>query len=799
MKISMRGLSSLALAVAISGGWATAGWAQQAAGEGGEGARASTDEIIVTAQGREQRLQDVPVAVSVVSGETLAEQGIRSLQDVSQRLGNVKITQGTQVNSINIRGVGSGENPGFEQAVATFSDGVYRSRSRASVAALFDIERLEVLKGPQGTFFGANASAGALSITTRKPDGTFDWNASGLYATDGEYSFEAGVSVPLGETLSGRIAGRASGTNGWVELANGGDAPHDDSLQGRVSLRWEPSANWRTDFRFDIAQSRTDDNAAFQLLNCPPPPGFPMSAVCGQILAANDKTFGSELDFVSEGVPSFQDFDFHEAALTNSLDTGAGTVRSITAYNWMKVDSELSLVPAFYPTAVGGNVGFPISQNERYRFFSQELRYESETGGTFEYLFGGYYQHARLQFGGLSNFYFLPFGAVIENALAVDFPNITPSTPLASGYTSTQSEDTFSAFAAVTIRPTDNLRINLGARYSRVSKDGTRDLTAGTSLNGDPASYVPFDNGTAFSGTIGAPITGSVAFCAIIGCALGDFPVSEITDDAFMPSVSLQYDVSPDAMVYAKYSRGFKAGGFSANSAADVFGPETVDAYEAGIKGSLAGNVVTYSLAAFRMDYQGLQETVFDSNAAASVSNVAEARSQGVELGLGLRASDWLRLNADVAYLDSVYRNYPNAECTKLEIANTPRGQTCVQDLSGSPRSYAPEWSGAVGAELMLPVSSDLDFTANPVVAFSSSYFMTATGDPLLQQEGYAKIDLRLGLSSHEGGWELALIGRNLTDKATASYRLGVPGADGSVLAMLERGRSVALQFSIRK
>lgn len=799
MKHLINQSSYLVLAALAAGGGLSPAFAQDAESAQEASAPAAVGEIIVTAQGREQRLQDVPVAVSVVTGDTLTKQGIRSLQDVSQRLGNVKITQGTQVNAINIRGVGSGENPGFEQAVATFSDGVYRSRSRATVTALFDVERLEVLRGPQATFFGANASAGALSITTRKPDGGFDWNVSALQADDGEYSYEAGVSAPLADNLSGRIAGRASGSGSYIKLGTGGYGPDDDSLQGRVSLRWEPSAAWTSDFRFDIARSRTDDNAAFQLLNCPPPAGFAISPVCGQILAASGKTYGDELDFVSAGLPSFQDFDFHEAALTNNFEVGGGAIRSITAYNWMKIDSKLHLIPEHYPNAVGTMEGFPVAQHERYRFYSQELRYESEAGGVFEYLFGAYYQHGKLDFSGVSSFYFNPFGAIIENALGVDFPNITPATPLASGLGSIQSEDSWSGFAAATIRPIDRLRINLGARYSRVSKRGTRHLSAGTTVDGDGGTYVAFDDSTAYSDAIGAPITAHMGFCAIIGCTLGDFPTDKVTDSKFMPSVGVQYDFAPRIMGYATYSRGFKAGGFSANNAANVFGPETVDAYEAGLKTSLLDNALTLNIAAFRMDYEGLQETTFDINAAASVSNVANARSQGIELGAAVRAASWLRFDADVAYLDSKYLDYPNGECTKAAIAATPAGVACVQDVSGKDRSFAPSWSGSVGAELTIPVAGDYELTANPVLAFSSGYFMTATADPLLRQDGYAKIDLRLALAPTAGRWEVALIGRNLTDKATSSYRLGVPGANGTTLALVERGRSVALQFSIRR
>jgi len=786
--------SCAAFAIVAGGGVAMPAAAQKA----GADTDVTERDIVVTAQGRVQRLQDVPVSVSVVGGEELESQGIRSLQDISQRLGNVKITLGTQVNSINIRGVGSGENTGFEQAVATFSDGVYRSRSRATVAALFDIERLEVLKGPQTTFFGANASAGALSITTRKPNGKFEWNGTALYGfSDGEYNVEGGVSAPITDTLSARVAGRLSGMDGFVKLSRGGHGPNDDSQQARLSLHWEPSSAWTTDFRFDIVRSRIDEANPMQLIDCPLPAGFPTTAACNAILAYNGADVDSKLDFHSDGRPSFQDFDFHELALTNELDVGVGKIRAITGYSYMEVKSGLGLVPVPFPSPVGGEDGFPLNQHERYNFFSQEVRFESNSGGPVEYMLGAYYQHGRLRFNGFSNFYFAPFGAVIENTLGVDFPDISATTPLASPFRSRQTEDTFSGFAAVTLRPTDALRINLGSRYTHVKKEADRYLTAGTSVGGDPDSFVEFGPDTYYSTTLGRPITRLQGFCAIIGCVPGNFSPRTRTDSRFMPSIGLQYDLAERLMAYATFSKGFKAGGFSANSASSVFGSEKVNAYEVGLKGSALDNMLTFSLAAFRMDYRGLQETTYDSNSASQVSNVGAARSQGIEFGAGLRASEYVRFDVDLAYLDSKYTDYPNGECTKLGLLLTPPGQRCKQNLSGARRAYAPKFSGSVGAEFMAPIG-DLELKANPVVAFSSSYYMTATADPQLKQDSYAKFDLRISLSPVSGPWEVALVGRNLTNRATASYRVGVPGANGTTLAMVERGRSVGLQLTVR-
>ncbi|MPT47125.1 MAG: TonB-dependent receptor [Sphingobium sp.] len=767
----------------------------------------NNQDIIVTAQGREQSLQDVPVAVSVVSGDTLVKQGITSLQDLSARVGNVKITKGAQVNSINVRGVGSGENAGFEQAVATFADGVYRSRSKSTFAALFDVERVELLKGPQTTFFGANASAGALSITTKKPGDHFEYNASALYGfSDGEYDVQGGVSIPVSDDLGIRVAGRLSGMEGYVKMEPRGKGPNEDSQQGRVSLRWTPGSNWTTDIRVDYARTRATDNFPFQLLNCPAA-GFPANSNACNAILANSPGIEDRLDYHSDGNRgTYMDFDFFESAMTNSLNLGFANLRSITAYSDMTVNSRVSLVPARFPATVAGSDPFPVESREKYKFFSQEIRLESEAGGTLEYMVGAYYSHGKLGYSGPSSFNFLPLDFLTESVFNVNWPDLAPDRVMTGIPALRQKEDMYSAFASATIRPVQAVRINMGLRYTKVKKEGHRSLPWGTTLNGVTDTFIPFSDAPQlitvgadnFGNPIQMPATRTQTICMILGCDTVDFTPTKRNDDKFMPSVGVQFDASDDVMLYGTYSKGFKAGGFSSTASASVFGPESVDAYEIGMKSQLFNRALSLNIALFRMDYKGLQETTFDANLSSDITNVAGARSQGVEVGAALRINDYVQMTADVAYLDATYKNYANGECTKLQTANgSCAANGGIQDLSGKNRAYAPEWSGSVGFDMRIPNGS-YEFRVNPVMNFSSSYFMTATSDPLLKQSRYQKYDLRLSYGPENGPWEIAVIGRNLTNVATSSYRLGVPGGDGSVTALVERGRSVGVQFSIR-
>jgi len=742
------------------------------------------DDIVVTAQRREQRLQDVPVAVSVVTGESIQRSGLSSIEDVTARLPAVRISQAVLTDLINIRGVGSGNNPGFEQSVATFVDGVYRARSRSTRAALFDIERIEVLKGPQTTFFGANAIAGAFNITTRKPGSELDYNAVASYEfVNDEYILEGGVTSPLGETLSVRAAARVAGTKGYVETPNG-RGPDNDTLQGRLSFRWNPSSVFTSDLRVEGSRSRTKNAFPFEVIGCPPPAPFPLvpTSTCGRTLTSNGGEVEDELDHHSDTTYSFANYDFFEGAWTNTLDVGPGSFTSTTAYFEHDYAGRLNYVPMKFVSPVqAGLDGFPAQSREKYHQFSQELRFQSEAGGTLEYMAGGYYARSKIDYASFFGFFFSNFGAIPAAAAL----GTNASTPLTGELSNIQHDETLSAFASATIRPIESLRINLGARYSSIRKRAHRVSGTGTSDNADPDSYEPF------------PTVLQDVFFAILGSDRLQYEKPRRRDSKFMPSVSIQYDLTSDLMVYASYSKGFKAGGYAYTARSNIFEPETVDAYEVGLKGSLLDRRLSFAADVFRMDYKNLQEStiVFINGSPISlVQNAAESRAQGAELNANLRISSALSISTDLTYLDSVYSNYPAGACTLLGVATGCR----FQDLSGKRRGFSPEWSGNLAANLALPVGEH-ELRVSPLLYFTSAYYQSATADPLLRQEGYAKVDLRIGFGPSDRRWEVALIGKNLTDKTTAGFRQGITGTNGTILALAEPPRTIGIQFSIAR
>lgn len=743
------------------------------------------DEILVVAQGRLQRLQDVPISTSVIDGADIQRWNFADLSEIVASVPGVRISPGPGADFVNIRGVGSGENAGFEQSVSTFVDGAYRGRGRAIRASLFDVERVEVLKGPQTTFFGNNAIAGAFNIVTRKPAGQLEVTASSLYApTDGEYALEAGVSVPLNNTLSVRFAGKLSGMDGYTRNAvNNRLGPHLRDFIGRASVRWQITPTWELDARIDYGRSRDTEQSQFQLINCPPPPAFgnPIG-VCANQLAASGGLIDDRLDYNASVMPSSYDYNFVEASMTNRWDIGGKALKWISVYFNHDFAQMNTVFPVDYPGI--GNTPFVhnVFNGESIRSFSNEVRVESESGGELEWMVGAYLSRSNLNADLLSGAYFAPLGLL-------GAPFFDADTPFANLGALKESSETGSLFASASMRLSDAARLNFGARYSRVRKQTERSLIFGSAF---PAAT--------FETFIPAPDAVQSQIADGLDAEIGPFERPRRIDEKFMPSASVQYALTPQVTAYLSYTNGFKAGGYALNSVRNMFDPETVNAYEIGIKGAILDRGISFNLAAYRSDYDNLQESTADFRIDGSiiflVQNVATSRSQGVDFSASVRASEWLTLRADLGYLDAVYRSFPNGPCNAYQQLTRPA--PCVQDLSGMRKAFAPKWNGSIGATFSTSVGG-IELRADPLLYFTSSYYGQATADPELLQKGYAKFDLRVAAASRDGEWEIALVGRNLTGRVTASYRNSLPTSPGSSFALVERPRSLAVQASWRR
>jgi iron complex outermembrane recepter protein len=741
---------------------------------------------MVTAQRRAQRLQDVPVSVQVIGELTRMQANINSLHDLPQIVPAVHIGTAGRSSELFIRGIGSGNNQSFDQSVGMFIDDIYHGRSRTSSATFLDLDRVEVLKGPQSTFFGNNAIAGALNIVSRKPGIDVEPSFRALYGESGQYALEGAMSHALSETLALRGAVTFNGSNGWLKnVYTGRDQPEQRNIAGRLTLRFSPEAELAAILKVEGSHNRNKSGLFFQIADCPPPPPFTAAGFCNSALGLG-LPIGIDDERNSASPGQSVDLDTFDNVLTINYSHSRHTFTSVTGYYEYKYNLNLD------------TDGVPLDllhaqAPETYHQLSQEFRIASPADEPVEYLGGVYFHADKLFFRTDQNYFFLTPSLIANAALA-------PYLPLGQTVSFAQDENTYSAFGSVTWKLNDQLSVNAGVRGSWVDKNYEWSLRYGTATQ----SY----------GGI-TPLPASVAALPeALGLGVPGALEDSRSDHAWMPSAKVQYKLASDVMAYASYARGFKGGGFNGADNTAVlanlpFSPEHVDAYEIGLKSEWLEHRLLLNLAVFRSDYDDLQVAVNLANAAGTfvslVRNAAASRSEGMELESLWAISPNLRLTATATYLDARYLSYPNVSLT---AAQQLRFNQCLaahpvpdceplrfQDLSGRPTQYAPDWSGTVSGTYSAKVLGHFIITSELTTGFSTEYYIAPTLDEGLRQGGYARLDSRFTFESSRGNWAVDLIGKNLTSRKVLSYGSNLPASLGSLLLQKEQPRNAALQF----
>lgn len=822
-------------------------------------AQAVLEEVLVTAQKREQSQQDVPISVSALSGEQLQSQNLVELETFSAQLPNVHISESAIGDKLFIRGIGSGINAGFEQSVGTFIDGVYYGRSLQTRSQFLDIARVEVLRGPQSTFFGNNAIAGALNIATTQPGPETSGYVSSFYEFEhDEQHLEGAIGGALSDTLAVRVAGLVSGLDGWVQNLNTGESEgEEDNRAARLSVAWTPTDGFDATLKlehgdFDVLGRN------LEVLDCPPATGA--AGTCLQVTAPVLAAFGPA--FAAPLYPDFDDeFDGNTqyngptpAAYTTAVNTigAAEAGRPIPApradiaardvgelsndnatltLNWqLPGDYQLAAVTGFseYDFFIHQSSDFVpipaagVSQQEDFEQQSQELRIASPVGGTLDWLAGVYWQQSELAVREEVSLYFpapyfQPASTYFTDACRAPARARDPSCRLPATIADTlalhaQDEESRALFASLTWHLGDSLRATFGGRYMSVDKSLQRnqsiqDLAPGVTVPCPPqlAAATGCTPGLPLLLTANSPPRGTA-----FGWRIGTLQLAR-KDSDFMPNVNLQWDLRDDIMLYASYTEGFKAGGFDQrnlflDAQGGQFGPEGVDAWELGFKSRLHDGDMLLNLALFRSDYDDLQVSTFDGVVNFLVNNAATARTQGIETELRWLVSDSIVLSGSLALLDAQWSNFRNAQCTALTLATAPNA-VCqvdastgllVQDLSGKDLLMSPDYSGNLGLEHFLPLSGGLEVQSQLVVYFEDDKYLAADNDAATLQERFAKVNLRVALVS-PAGWELALVARNLTDELTSAHSEDLPlRSVNSFFRLTDRPRTIAVQGQYR-
>ena len=805
--------------------------------------------IIVTATRRAEDVQDIPIAVTAVSPAQLEQQGVVNVQNIgsvssSFSTSNAQTASGTVV--LRIRGVGTtSNNIGFESAVGIFVDGAYQSRPGVALGEFVDVERVEVLRGPQGTLFGRNTSAGALNITNVRPDlNDFGGFVNATYGNFDHMSLQGAINAPLIEdTLALRVTGAYRKRDGYVDIIDSagnsvGDSNDTDQYLLRGQLGFETPGGISGRLIADYSKSTASCCAAIEVLQSPvetaglfgavglgarggmaapdvavsPFDTVTMQRAADNRIATSDQRADPSND--QWGVTGEIEFPIGDSADLIYI----GSYREFRAEE--AYDSDFSGLDVF-------NV-LPDSDTA-INTMTHELRLQGEAfGGALEWLVGGYYSDEDITQSvnfGLGADYDRLVGALL--AAGTGGASLNPASPLFAGATPlqtltgvdpstvrttnayTQSSKSWSIFTHNTLEVAEGLKLTVGLRYSDESKDGS---FSQPSVNNN---LCPATLGQIFAGNLpggpGSPLTnsyfglGCFAFVApAIGTDANPFPLprpftSKFSDEELIYTGKVSYEFASPVTVYASFTHGYKSGGFNLDSTAASggadprFASEEVDAYEVGLKAKFLDNAVTLNVAGFHEEFTNFQVLEF-TGAQFTTFNVPLAKSTGVEIETVIRPSDNLTVNGGLTYTNA---RYPD-NCAGTQTSNN------VLSLCGNSLTNAPKWVGIMGATYDRDIGDSLNFFINGQLrmesdrrtstqAFDPADLTTRTPVPFDVQDGNIKINMRAGLGDIDGAWGVEAWVTNLTNEITRGVTFNTVLRSGSRSAFIQEPRMFGL------
>lgn len=805
--------------------------------------------IIVTATRRAEDVQDIPIAVTAVSPAQLEQQGVVNVQNIgsvssSFSTSNAQTASGTVV--LRIRGVGTtSNNIGFESAVGIFVDGAYQSRPGVALGEFVDVERVEVLRGPQGTLFGRNTSAGALNITNVRPDlNDFGGFVNATYGNFDHMSLQGAINAPLIEdTLALRVTGAYRKRDGYVDIIDSagnsvGDSNDTDQYLLRGQLGFETPGGISGRLIADYSKSTASCCAAIEVLQSPvetaglfgavglgarggmaapdvavsPFDTVTMQRAADNRIATSDQRADPSND--QWGVTGEIEFPIGDSADLIYI----GSYREFRADE--SYDSDFSGLDVFNVLPGGGTA---------INTMTHELRLQGEAfGGALEWLVGGYYSDEDITQSvnvGLGADYDRLVGALL--AAGTGGASLNPASPLFAGATPlqtltgvdpstvrttndyTQSSKSWSIFTHNTLEVAEGLKLTVGLRYSDESKDGS---FSQPSVNND---LCPATLGQIFAGNLpggpGSPLTnsyfglGCFAFVApAIGTDANPFPLprpftSNFSDEELIYTGKVSYEFASPVTVYASFTHGYKSGGFNLDSTAASggadprFASEEVDAYEVGLKAKFLDNAVTLNVAGFHEEFTDFQVLEF-TGAQFTTFNVPLAKSTGVEIETVIRPSDNLTINGGLTYTNA---RYPD-NCAGTQTSNN------VLSLCGNSLTNAPKWVGIMGATYDRDIGDSLNFFINGQLrmesdrrtstqAFDPADLTTRTPVPFDVQDGNIKINMRAGLGDIDGAWGVEAWVTNLTNEITRGVTFNTVLRSGSRSAFIQEPRMFGL------
>jgi outer membrane receptor protein involved in Fe transport len=749
------------------------------------------EQIIVTARKRAERAQDIPVSLTALSQGALERYDLTDLERVAESQPQFAIGRAPSGSgaTLVLRGIGSNTTSiGLEQSVAVVVDGAYYGQGRVINDAFFDLERVEILKGPQALFFGKNATAGAVSITTRNPG----WEPEFMARIGGELESDSLIgelvgSIPVSETFGLRVALRATGMSGGLfenrastqtyrtrDIATGTitdhaaprgqrDLPGTEDYVGRITARWTPTSHLTATLKGSAGRSESANPASNSVLYaCPAADGTYVhnpDVPCGRDFAIYQNAFPQAL---AQSIPYARDGvgnDYRSSNITGTLEyeLDSVTVTSVSNYNSnrnvFRFDGDLA------SSSLADVTVMAATEWSEFAAFSTELRVLTHFDAPLNAMVGVYYQDTKRDY--------LAWTAVggLENSAAPEpFQRY-----LANSKDSETDGATSSAFGQLIWRVAEPVELTAGVRYSYETKD----------------SYFvqPYSHPTRVAQGVYLPDVRITA---------------DQSWNDWSPEATLSFWPAENVMLYGAWKTAYKSGAFSNSGILSpsagiedfTADPEQAEGFEIGLRSTLFERQLRLNAGAYSYRFTNLQLDFFRSDIFAfSLINVGSATTRGFELEFEYfpRAIEGLDLRGGLYFNDASYGNVPSAPCYQ---GQTPAlGCTIVpgfgprQNLAGKPTAIAPRWTASVGGSYEIRLGDDWLVNLSADTRYSDDYLASAFGNPLTRQSAYLNLDAAIRFMTSDRTWELALIGRNLTDEFHATGGIDAPttGSDAGL------------------
>ncbi|MCA0901494.1 TonB-dependent receptor [Microbulbifer agarilyticus] len=761
-------------------------------------AEVGIEHITVTATKREENIQEVPISISAFDKDFFKDSGETNFNALEQYTPSLKIQSGpdTRTTSLRIRGIGSaGSNAGIDPSVGVFIDGVYHSRAGMNINDLVDIERVEVLRGPQGTLYGKNTAAGAINIITSKPTADFAAEGDLVFASNNRKEMRSMVNLPLGDTGNAmRMSAFAiKGDHLYKNTFNGEGVNNADKwgVKTRFLFNFEDSelllnADYSKENTDCCALAVIDYNGVAPIMIGTPMTNNPSAMLPGLPYNALESAPGS-IGAPPQADPFGDDYWFNDA-LKNDVEVGGLSAEwtydgaeshSVTFINAVRTYSSNSSYDGDFTAYDAASAAVTEEDLKQY---STELRVASLGDNTVDYQVGLYGYYANFETEGSLG---------LNETVLLNSPQLQAGMPPLSAILGSRSQNidineystsALAVFGQLEWNLSDQLSATLGVRVTQETKERTgAQRTLRTPLPGlppeslPPFQYLPFDL---------APIAGADV----------DFDQKR-SDSDISPSFNLRYFINDDVMAYASVSKGFKSGGFDqrrvpvqvfgringGNDSAGEFDEEEATSYELGWKSVLLNNRLTFNGTLYLVDYDNFQAQAFDG-ASTTVTNAGSLESYGSEMDILFAASENLTLGTAIGYNKAEYKEFDNGQCTAMDslfwsLANPTL--PCVADLAGKPLDNAPEWTYSSYAQYERPLASDLLMIARIEHNFVDSHYLDQDLDRNLFNESVELVNLRLTLGNLDRSWEVAAWGKNLLDEEYFLMGIDIPTVGG--------------------